>query len=242
MLIYGKNAIREAINSGKTINKLFVENGAKDNVGAELLNLARSNKIKIVFETRQNMQKKVNTNKHQGFIAEITDFSYSTTSEILKLAEEKGEHPFVVVLDSIMDPHNLGAIVRTAEAIGVHGIILQKDRAVAVNDTVYKTSAGAISNMKIARVVNLSNEINYLKKQGLWVYGLELGGEGLYSTNLKGPIALVVGSEGFGMKELVKKNCDSIVTLPMRGQVNSLNASVACGVALYEIARQRMDD
>ena len=242
MLIYGKNAIREAINSGKTINKLFVENGAKDNVGAELLNLARNNKIKIVFETGQNMQKKVNTNKHQGFIAEITDFSYSTTSEILKLAEEKGEHPFVVVLDSIMDPHNLGAIVRTAEAIGVHGIILQKDRAVAVNDTVYKTSAGAISNMKIARVVNLSNEINYLKKQGLWVYGLELGGEGLYSTNLKGPIALVVGSEGFGMKELVKKNCDSIVTLPMRGQVNSLNASVACGVALYEIARQRMDD
>lgn len=242
MLIYGKNAIREAINSGKTINKLFVENGAKDNVGAELLNLARNNKIKIVFETRQNMQKKVNTNKHQGFIAEITDFSYSTTSEILKLAEEKGEHPFVVVLDSIMDPHNLGAIVRTAEAIGVHGIILQKDRAVAVNDTVYKTSAGAISNMKIARVVNLSNEINYLKKQGLWVYGLELGGEGIYSTNLKGPIALVVGSEGFGMKELVKKNCDSIVTLPMRGQVNSLNASVACGVALYEIARQRMDD
>ena len=242
MLIYGKNAIREAINSGKTINKLFVENGAKDNVGAALLNLARDKKIKIVFETKQNMQKKVNTNKHQGFVAEITDFEYSSTQEILALAESKGELPFVVILDSIMDPHNLGAIVRTAEAIGVHGIILQKDRAVAVNETVYKTSAGAISDMKIARVTNLSNEINFLKKQGLWVYGLELGGEPLYKANLRGPIALVVGSEGFGMKELVKKNCDSIVTLPMNGQVNSLNASVACGVAIYEIARQRMQD
>lgn len=239
MLIYGKNAIREALNSGKTMNKLFVENGAKDKVGVELLNLARDLKVKIIFENKCNLMKKVNTDKHQGFVAEITDFEYATTEEILKLAEKKGELPFVLILDSIMDPHNLGAIIRTAEAIGVHGIILQKDRAVAVNETVYKTSAGAISNMLIARVVNLSNEIKYLKKQGLWVYGLELGGSDIYSTNLKGPIALVVGSEGFGIKELVKKNCDGVVSLQMKGKVNSLNASVASGIALYEIARQR---
>lgn len=239
MIIYGKNAIREAILSGKTINKIFVESGPRDNVATELLSLARDKKIKVVFENKNNMLKKANTTKHQGFVAEITDFEYSSTSDILKLAEARGEQPFVIILDSIMDPHNLGAIVRTAEAVGAHGIILQKDRAVSVNETVYKTSAGAISNMKVARVTNLTNEINYLKKQGLWVYGLELGGSDIYETNLKGAIALVVGSEGFGIKDLVKKNCDGIITLQMKGQVNSLNASVACGIALYEIARQR---
>lgn len=239
MIIYGKNAVREAIISGKTINKLMVENGPKDKTGSEILSLARENRIKIAFETKQNLFKRSGTQKHQGFVAEITEFKYSSVQDILLRAEEKEEQPFVLVLDEIADPHNLGAIIRTAEAIGVHGIVLQKDRACAVNDTVHKTSAGAISNMLIARETNLTQVLTFLKKQGLWVFGLELGGSDIFRTNLKGPIALVVGSEGFGIKDLVKKNCDEIISLPMRGQVNSLNASVASGIALYEIARQR---
>lgn len=239
MIIYGKNAVREAIISGKTINKLMVENGPKDKIGSEILSLARENRIKIAFETKQNLFKRSGTQKHQGFVAEITEFKYSSVQDILLRAEEKEEQPFVLVLDEIADPHNLGAIIRTAEAIGVHGIVLQKDRACAVNDTVHKTSAGAISNMLIARETNLTQVLTFLKKQGLWVFGLELGGSDIFRTNLKGPIALVVGSEGFGIKDLVKKNCDEIISLPMRGQVNSLNASVASGIALYEIARQR---
>lgn len=239
MIIYGKNAVCEAMLGGKTINKLMVENGQKDKQTLDILTLARRNKLKISYETAQNLTKRTGTPKHQGVVAEITDFVYSTPREIIERAEEKGELPFVLVLDEIADPHNLGAIIRTAESIGVHGIILQKDRACAVNDTVYKTSAGAIANMLIARETNLSQVLEYLKHKGLWVFGLELGGQDIYRTNLKGPIALVIGSEGSGIKQLVKKNCDEIITLPMHGQVNSLNASVATGIALYEIARQR---
>lgn len=239
MIVYGRNAVREAIYSGKTINKLFVENGARDKVGAELLGLARDNGLKIIFESKQNLTKKANTDKHQGFVAETTDFVYSSVVDIIKHAEQKEEVPFLLILDEINDPHNFGAIIRTAEAIGVHGIVIQKDRACAVNETVHKTSAGAISNMLISRETNLNRTIEFLKKQGLWVFGLELGGQDIYQTNLKGPIALVIGSEGKGLKDLVKKHCDTIITLPMKGKVNSLNASVATGVALYEIARQR---
>lgn len=239
MIIYGKNAVREAILAEKTINKLYVEDGSRDNVGNQLLKIAREHRIKVMFEAKNNLTRLAGTDKHQGFVAETTDFVYSTVNDILQKAEELQQVPFVVILDEIADPHNFGAIIRTCEAIGVHGIIIQKDRACAVNDTVYKTSAGAISNMLIAREVNLNRSIEFLKKQGLWVFGLELGGQDIYQTNLKGPIALVVGSEGFGLKELVRKNCDIIVTLPMQGKVNSLNASVATGIALYEIARQR---
>ena len=239
MLIYGKNAVREAIIGGKTINKITFENGTKDKILNELISIARKNKIKLGFDNQKMLTKKVGTPKHQGVIAEITDFNYCTLTDILVRAEQKDELPFVLVLDEIADPHNLGAIIRTAESIGVHGIVLQKDRACAVNETVYKTSAGAISNMLIARETNLSQVLDFLKRQGLWVFGLELGGSNIYKTNLKGPIALVIGSEGFGIKDLVKKNCDEIVSLPMHGQVNSLNASVATGIALYEISRQR---
>ena len=239
MIIYGKNAVSEALKSGATINKLLVENGPKDQQGQEILNLARDAKVKIVFENKNILMKLAGTPKNQGFVAETTDFKYCTMVDILAKAGQKNEQPFVLILDNIMDPHNLGAIIRSAETVGVHGIILQKDRACPVNETVYKTSAGAISNMLIAREVNLSKSIDFLKKQGLWVFGLELGGTDIYKTNLTGPMALVVGSEGFGIKELVKKNCDNVITLQMRGQVNSLNASVATGIALFEIARQR---
>ncbi|MDD4815979.1 MAG: 23S rRNA (guanosine(2251)-2'-O)-methyltransferase RlmB [Clostridia bacterium] len=239
MIIYGKNAIKEAILSNLTINKLYVENGVKDETGQAILNLAKQNKIKISFEQKNILFQKCQTPKHQGFVAETTEFEYCKTSDILNKATKKEELPFVLILDGIMDPHNLGAIIRTAEASGVHGIILQKDRACAVNETVFKTSAGALSNMLIARVVNLSKEIEYLKKQGLWVFGLELGGAGIFKSNLTGPIAIVIGSEGNGLKDLVRKNCDNIITLPMKGQINSLNASVATGIAVYEILRQR---
>lgn len=239
MLIYGRNAIKEALNSNKTFNKIIIENGQKDDFKKNIMNIAKDRHIKVTFDQKYNLTKLAKTEKHQGFVAEITDFDYSKTSDILALAEQRNELPFVLILDSIMDPHNLGAIIRTAESAGVHGIIIQKDRACAVNDTVYKTSAGAINNMLISRVVNLTQEIEYLKKQGLWVYGLELGGTDINKTKLTGPIALVIGSEGFGIKELVKKNCDAIITLPMQGKINSLNASVATGIAVYEILRQR---
>lgn len=239
MLIYGKNAISEALKTGLTINKLWVEKGTHDASGEAIISLAKNLKIKISYEKRDYLTAKTKTTKHQGFAADVTEFEYSSVHEILQKAEQKQELPFVLILDSIADPHNLGAIIRTAESAGVHGIILQKDRACPVTDTVYKTSAGAISNMLIARVVNISVEIEKLKKQGLWVYGLELGGTDFYKQNLKGPIAVVIGSEGDGIRPLVKKNCDGVLTLPMCGQVNSLNASVASAVAVYEILRQR---
>ena len=240
MIVYGKNAVMEALRNNITINKMWVEKTNHDNVGEEIISLAKERRLKISFEKRDFLTHKVSTAKHQGFVADITEFVYSSTREILELAKKREELPFVVILDSIADPHNLGAIIRTAESAGVHGIILQKDRACPVNETVYKTSAGAISNMLIARVVNISQEIEFLKKQGLWIYGLELGGVDFYKTNLTGPIAIVIGSEGEGIRALVKKNCDNVLTLPMRGQVNSLNASVAGGVAIYEILRQRI--
>lgn len=239
MFIYGKNAIKEALASGKTFNRLLVEFGRKDAIGEKIISDAKNAKIKVDFANKVTLTKFAGTEKHQGFVADVTNFAYCTTGDILLHAEQREELPFVLILDGITDPHNLGAIIRTAEACGVHGIIIQKDRACAVNDTVYKTSAGAINNMKIARVTNLSQEINFLKKRGLWVYGLELGGADIYKTNLTGPIALVIGSEGFGIKDLVKTNCDSIITLPMNGKINSLNASVATGIAVYEILRQR---
>lgn len=239
MIIYGKNAVREAILAGKTINRLMAENGLRDKESNALIDLARKSKIKLQFDKPQNLSRRAGTPKHQGFVAEITDFEYCSIRDILNFAEAQNQLPFVLILDEIADPHNLGAIIRTSEAIGVHGIILQKDRACAVNETVYKTSAGAISNMLIARETNLTQVLEQLKKQGLWVFGLELGGNDIYRTNLKGPVALVVGSEGNGIKQLVKKNCDDVISLPMQGKVNSLNASVATGIALYEIARQR---
>ena len=172
-------------------------------------------------------------------IGEVVDFEYSDIDEMLKLADDRCEQPLVVILDGVKDPHNLGAIIRSAECAGAHGIIIPKNRSVAVNETVIKTSAGAISNMKIARVTNINYLISDLKQRGLWVYGFEAGKNTMYQTNLKGPIAIVIGSEGEGISELTKKRCDDIVSIPLAGQVNSLNASVACGIALFEVVRQR---
>lgn len=241
MIIYGKNAIKEALNSGKTINKLFVENRRYfDKSEQEILDKAKSKIVKISFEQKNFLTQKCASPNHQGFVADITEFVYCTTKDILEKASKNDEPPFILILDGITDPQNFGAIIRTAECSGVHGIIISKDRSCSVNEIVYKTSAGAVSNMLIAKVTNLNREIENLKRQNVWIYGLEVGGKNIYNTNLKGAIALVTGSEGKGLRQLVQETCDEIVSLPLKGQISSLNASVATGIAVYEILRQRL--
>lgn len=239
MIVEGKNAVRELVESGATINKMFVQNNLHDNISNEIIRCAKDHNIRIDFVSKDFLDKKSPSKHHQGFVCDTVEFAYCEVDEILKLAEEKNEDKFIVILDGIEDPHNFGAIIRTCECAGVHGIIIPKHRACQVNETVIKTSVGASSNVKIATVVNLNQTIEYLKKQGVWVYGLELGGNDITKTKLTGNIALVVGSEGFGISRLVKENCDEIITLKQNGKINSLNASVACGIAVYEIVRQR---
>ena len=204
-----------------------------------ILRLAREQKVKIQYVDKFVLDKQSKTKKHQNFIAYTQDYSYCEVQDILNRAKEKNKAPFIVILDGIEDPHNFGSIIRVCECSDVDGIIIPKHDSVGVTETVARTSAGAINHMLISRVTNLNNVIDELKKQNIWVYALELGGENLYQQNLTGPIALVVGSEGFGISKLVKHNCDAILTLPMYGLVNSLNASVATGVAVFEITRQR---
>lgn len=239
MIIEGKNVVFEALNSGQTFNKLYIAKQNKDAESQKIINLAKEKNIRIDFVDKFLLDKKTLTHHHQGVIAEVVDFEYSDLDEILHLADVRCEQPLIVILDGVKDPHNLGAIIRSAECAGAHGIIIPKNRSVAVNETVIKTSAGAISNMKIARVTNINYLISDLKQRGLWVYGFEAGKNTMYQTNLKGPIAIVIGSEGEGISELTKKRCDDIVSIPLAGQVNSLNASVACGIALFEVVRQR---
>ena len=235
VIAQGRNVVRELLRSGQTINRLYVQNNLSDKVSNEIIALAKQNGVKIDFVSKMVLDKKAQ--HHQGFVCETTDFEYSTVEDILNSAEV-GKR-FIVILDGIEDPHNLGAIIRTCECAGVNGIIIQDRRACQVNDTVIKTSAGATTNMKIARVTNLNNVICDLKKQNIWVYALELGGKDIYKTNLTGDIALVIGSEGFGVSRLLKQNCDDVITLKQLGKINSLNASVAAGIAIYEVLRQR---
>lgn len=238
MLIEGKNAVREALNSEITINKILVDKnlqGRKD----ELIDLAFKNKIRVEFLPKQILDKKSQTGHHQGFIAEAVEFEYSEIDDILANAKNKNQQPFIVLLDGIEDPHNFGAIIRSCECGGVHGIIISQDRACQVNETVIRTSTGAISEMKIAKVVNIKRAIEELKKQDIWVFAAEIGGNDIYKQNLNLPIALVIGSEGFGIKKTVQTCCDGVLTLPLKGKVNSLNASVACGIVVFEALRQR---
>ncbi len=240
MIVEGKNPVKELIESGATINRLFVQNAKLyDKMSNEIIALAKQNKIRIDFVSKEFLDKKSLSKHHQGFICDTVDFAYCEVEDILQVAKDKSEPPFIVILDGIEDPHNFGAIVRTCECAGVHGIIIPKRRACPVNETVIKTSAGATANMKIASVVNINSTIEKLKDNGVWVYGLELGGKDINKTNLSGAIALVVGSEGFGISRLVKENCDEVISLAQRGQINSLNASVACGIAVYKILESR---
>ena len=244
MLIYGKNAIREAIISEKTFNKLLIDRNQKDKTSQEIIDLARKNNLKINFVDRKVLESKIQNNRgekisHQGMIGEIVEFEYADIEEVFEVAENRGENPFILILDGVEDPHNLGAIIRTAEGAGVHGVIIPEHRACAVNDTVLKTSAGAVSNVKIVRVTNINTTIDQLKKRGVWVYACELGGGEMWKTNLKGSIAVVMGSEGFGVSKLTKEKCDGIFTIPMFGKINSLNVSVATAISVYEVLRQR---
>lgn len=245
MLIYGKNSVLEALKSEKTFNKLFIDKTVRDKSIQEIIDLARQNGIKIDFVNKVMLENKLSNLKsqekinYQGVIGETVEFEYSELDDIFNLAKEKNEDPFILILDGIEDPHNLGAIIRTAECAGVHGVIIPDRRACLVNETVLKTSAGATSNMNIVKVTNITRAIEKLKAQGVWVYACEVGGQNLFKTKLTGSIAIVVGSEGSGMSRLVKENCDDIVTIPMKGKINSLNVSVAAAIATFEVLRNK---
>ena len=240
MYIEGKNAIKQALEAGVTINKLMVDKnyqGRKD----EIINLAVQKKIKFEFVPKLVLDKKSKTAHHQGYIAESVDFNYCEVEDILAKALTRGESPFIVILDGLEDPHNFGAIIRSCECAGVHGIIIPKNRAVQVNETVIRTSTGAISNMLIAKVTNLKDAIKVLKENNVWVYACEAKGENIFSCNkdFSKPTAIVIGSEGFGVRQSLIAYCDGVLSLPLRGKVNSLNASVACGIVVFEIVRRR---
>ncbi|MDY5041568.1 MAG: 23S rRNA (guanosine(2251)-2'-O)-methyltransferase RlmB [Eubacteriales bacterium] len=240
MKVEGRNAVRELIlNGNTTIDKVIVQNNIHDSVISEIVDLMKQKKIRFQFVPVNVLNNDSVTKHHQGIIAYTSEFKYSTTEDILNLAKEKNEDPFILILDGIEDPHNLGSILRVCECLGVHGVIIEKTRACQVNETVIKTSVGATSYVKVARVANINNEIEKLKKQNIWVYACELGGDDLTSSNLTGGIAIVIGSEGRGTGKLTLKLCDGIVTIPQYGKINSLNASVATGIVLYEVSRQR---
>ncbi len=239
MIIEGKNSVYEALVAGKTFNKLMAAKGLSDEHSNKIINLARDKGVSINFVDRKILDRSSETGRHQGFVAEITDFLYSEIEEVYDLAAKRGEQPFVVILDNIEDPHNLGSIIRVCECAGVHGVVIPKQRACAINATVLKTSAGACNHLPVCRVANINQIIEKLKKEGFWIYCADMDGEYVYKTNLTGPIAVVIGSEGKGVSRLTKQLCDGVVKLPMFGKVNSLNASTATSAIVYEIVRQR---
>ena len=238
--IEGRKAVLEAFRSGRTIDKLFVLDGCKDGPVQSIMREAKKHDTIVNFVTKERLDQLSETKKHQGVIAMAAAYGYSTVDEILARAEEKGEPPFLVLLDNIEDPHNLGAIIRTANLAGAHGVIIPKRRAVGLTATVAKASAGAINYTPVAKVTNLTQTIKELKEKGIWFVCADMGGTTMYDLDLKGPIGLVIGNEGEGVGKLVKENCDFIASIPMRGDIDSLNASVACGVLSFEIVRQRM--
>ena len=238
--VEGRNPVIEAFRSGRTIDKLFIQDGCQDGPIKTILREAKKQDTVIHFVTQQRLDQLSQTGHHQGVIAICAAYAYGTVEEMLKAARQKEEDPFLIMLDGIEDPHNLGAILRTANAAGAHGLIIPKNRAVGLTSTVAKVSAGAVNYTPVARVTNLANTIENLKKEGLWFACADMEGESLYQLDLKGPICLVVGNEGSGVSRLVKEKCDFIASIPVRGQIDSLNASVAAGVFAYEIVRQRM--
>ena len=236
--IEGRNAVLEAFRSGKTIDKLFVLEGCKDGPVQTILREAKKRDTIVNFVAKERLDQLSQTGRHQGVIALAAAYAYGTVEDMLKISEEKGEPPFLILLDNIEDPHNLGAIIRTANLSGAHGVIIPKRRAVGLTAGA-KTSAGAVNYTPVAKVTNLSNTIAELKDKGMWFVCADMGGTPMYDLDLKGPIGLVIGSEGEGVSPLVKKNCDFVASIPMKGDIDSLNASVAAGVLAYEIVRQR---
>lgn len=238
--VEGRNAVLELLESGRDINKILVANGEKHGSIHKILAIAKERKI-IVTEIEKNKLNQIaQTQNNQGVIAIVPPYDYCEVEEILEEAKRKNEMPFILILDGIEDPHNLGSIIRTAETAGVHGIIIPKRRAASVNSTVSKVSAGAVEHMKIARVNNINETIRNLKEQGVWICGTDMDTNTIYTKqDYKMPIAIVIGSEGFGMSRLVKENCDFLVKIPMKGKITSLNASVSAGIIMYEVVKNR---
>jgi len=236
MIISGKNSVYEALNSNKTINRVCVSKNENNDFSHQIVNLCKKRNIRFDFVDKKVLDRM--SEHHQNYIAEVTDFEYSSIDDILN--DEKNK--LIVILDGIQDPHNFGSIIRVCECSGVSGIIIENRRSCNVNETVYKTSCGAINHVKIIKVVNINDTIKYLQKNNIWVYACEANGEDLYKSNLKGNIAVVMGSEGEGVGALTKKICDGVISLPMFGKVNSLNVSTATSAIVYEIVRQRMED
>lgn len=241
LTIEGRNAVLEAFRSGKPIDKLFVLDGCQDGPVRSIIREARKGDTILSFVSRERLDQMSQTGKHQGVIAYGAAYEYAQVEDMLKLAKEKGEPPFLFLLDNIEDPHNLGAIIRTANLAGAHGVIIPKRRAVGLTATVAKASAGALNYTPVAKVTNLGKTIDELKEQGIWFVCADMGGELMYRLDLRGPMGIVIGSEGDGVGRLVKEKCDFTASIPMKGDIDSLNASVAAGVLAYEIVRQRMD-
>lgn len=240
-IIEGRNPILEAFDTKLTIEKLLVSKGENQGSIIKIISMARERNIPIIEVDKRRLDSMSNNNRHQGVIAYVTPYRYQEIADILKIAEDREEKPFILILDEIEDPHNLGSIVRTAELSGVHGVVIPKRRSVGVNSTVYKTSVGAVNHMAIAKVTNIARVIDELKETGIFVYGADMQGETLcYDTNFSGGVALVIGNEGKGLSRLVKEKCDGIVSIPMVGKVNSLNASVAAGILMYEVMKTRL--
>lgn len=238
--IEGRNAVLEALRSGKTIDKLYVLDGCQDGPVRSITREARKHDTIVNYVTKERLDQISETGKHQGVIAVSAAYDYARVEDILALAEKKGEQPFILILDGIEDPHNLGAIIRTANQAGAHGVIIPKRRAVGLTPTVARTSAGAVNYVPVAKVTNISNTMKELKDRGMWFVCADMDGTLMYDMDLTGPIGLVIGNEGDGVSPLVKKNCDMVASIPMKGDIDSLNASVAAGVLSYEIVRQRM--
>ena len=240
LMVEGRNAVSEAFRSGKPVDKLFVLDGCQDGPVRTIIREAKKHDTIINFVTRERLDQISETKKHQGVIAYAAAYEYSEVEDMLELAKKKGEDPFLILLDNIEDPHNLGAIIRTANLAGAHGVIIPKRRAVGLTATVAKTSAGALNYTPVAKVTNLAKTMEELKEKGLWFVCADMGGESMYRLNLTGPIGMVIGNEGDGVSRLVKEKCDFIASIPMKGDIDSLNASVAAGVLAYEIVRQRL--
>ncbi len=237
MKVEGRNSVYEVLKSGKEIDKILVQKDLKDEASKRLINIIRSHRVKVQLVDKYVIEKESESKRSQGFIAFISDYKYFDIDDILDDCKEKDG--FIVMLNEILDPHNLGSIIRVCECAGVDGLIIGKDRCASVSDTVMRISEGALNHLKVAKVTNINMAIDRLKEEGFWVYGAELGGGDIYKADLKGKLCLVIGGEDSGVKRLTKTKCDGIVSIPMFGKVNSLNASVACGVAVYEAVRQR---
>ena len=239
-MIEGRNAVLEAFRSGKPVDKLFVLDGCQDGPVRTIVREAKKHDTLVQFVDKERLTQLSQTGRHQGVIAYTAAYEYAQVEDMLALAKERGEDPFLILLDDIEDPHNLGAIIRTANLAGAHGVIIPKRRAVGLTATVAKTSAGAINYTPVAKVTNLTKTMKELKEKGLWFVCADMGGESMYKLNLTGPIGLVIGNEGEGVSRLVREACDFTASIPMKGDIDSLNASVAAGVLAYEIVRQRL--